>query len=411
MTEPDTQDAPDGGRAGPLSGLKVLDFSRILSGPWATMQLADMGAEVIKIESLDQGDDTHGFPPFVGPLSHYFIALNRSKKSVALNLKTPEGAAVARDLARRADVVVENFRPGVMERLGLGHAALAAENPRLVTCSIAGFGAGSPLEGKPAFDIVAQALSGVMSVNREPGQAPNKLGVPLGDLAGSIFAVQGVLAALHERSRTGRGRHVEVSMLDGLMGMLGYLGQLWFVTGEAPKPVGTRHPSITPYGAYPTADGHVIVACLTEGFWRNFAACLGMPELAEDPRFAAYQDRLANRDALEEISQTRMRAESTEAWLARLDAHDVPNAPILDVGQALEQPHAAARGLVEVVERPETGPLPMVRGPVRFDGAGPAPADPPPLLGEHTAEVLTGELGLDAAALERLARQGAVARG
>lgn len=394
--------------AAPLAGVKVLDFSRVLSGPWATMQLADLGAEVIKIESPGTGDDTRGFPPFQGALSHYFIALNRSKRSVTLDLKTPEGVRLARDLAARADVVVENFRPGVMERLGLGPETLRAANPGLITCSITGFGAGSPLDGKPAFDIVAQALSGVMSVNGEPGAGPSKLGLPLGDLAGSVFAVQGILAALHARAATGEGRHVEVSMLDGLMGMLGYLSQLWFVTGESPRAQGTRHPSITPYGAYPTRDGHVIVACLTEGFWRNFAACLGAPELAADPRFARYEDRLAHREALEDIVCARMRQEDTAFWLAALDAHDVPNAPILSVGEALEQPHVRARGLVETVERPETGPMRLVRGPVRFDGAGPAPAAPPPLLGEHTAAVLRAELGLDDAAIADLAACGAL---
>nr|WP_172296156.1 CoA transferase [Pseudoruegeria sp. HB172150] len=397
------------GRGGPLAGVKVLDFSRILSGPYATMVLADMGADVIKVEPLGRGDETRGFPPFHGPLSHYFIALNRNKKSLALDLKDPRGAEIARALAAEADIVIENFRPGVMERLGLGYDTLAADNPGLIYCGISGFGADSPLQDKPAFDIVAQALSGVMSVNREPGQPPNKLGLPLGDMAGSIFSVFGVLAALHERDRTGKGRRVEVAMLDSLMAMLGYLSQIYFVTGNAPQPVGTKHPSIVPYGAFPTSDGHVIVACLTETFWKNFARCLGMEELTTDPRFAEYRARLANREALETLIDARMRTESTEHWLARLDEFDVPNAPILDVAQALEQPHVAARGLVETVTHPQAGDMRVLRGPIRFGGEPAAASSAPPLLGEDTLAVLSDILGKDRAACERLVAEGVVA--
>ncbi|MDF0599268.1 CoA transferase [Psychromarinibacter sp. C21-152] len=396
------------GRSGPLAGLKVLDFSRILSGPYATMVLADMGADVVKVEPLERGDETRGFPPFQGPLSHYYIALNRNKRSLALDLKSERGAQIARDLAAQADIVIENFRPGVMDRLGLGYEALAEANSRLIYCAISGFGEESPLQDKPAFDIVAQALSGVMSVNREPGQPPNKLGLPLGDMAGSIFAVFGVLAAVHERDRTGKGQRVGVAMLDSLISMLGYLSQIYFVSGRAPQPVGTKHPSIVPYGAFPTADGHVIVACLTDTFWKNFARCLDMPELADDPRFAAYHQRLENREALEALIETRMRRDDTAFWLDRLDTFDVPNAPILDVGEALEQPHVAARGLVETVEHPEAGQLRLVRGPVRFDGKGPAPSREPSLLGAESAAVLRDILDIGPAAFEGLVADGVV---
>ena len=402
----DTARAP---RPGPLSGLRVLDFSRILSGPYATMALADMGAEVIKIEPIGKGDETRGFPPFRGLFSHYFMALNRNKRSLALDLKSERGLEIARQLAADADILIENFRPGVMDRLGLGHAALARENPRLIYCSITGFGEDSPLSGKPAFDVVAQALSGVMSVNREPGQPPNKLGLPMGDMAGSIFAVFGILAALHECNATGRGRRVDVAMLDSLMGMLGYLSQIYFVSGRAPQPVGSKHPSIVPYGAFPTRDGHVIVACLTDGFWHAFAQCLDMPELIEDARFAEYGRRLENREALERLIEERMRQEDTAFWLERLDAFDVPNAPILDVGEALEQPHAAARGLVETVRHAEGDDMRMVRGQIRFDGVAAAPSTPPPLLGEHSVEVLTELLGLDEAECRRLIKDGVMA--
>ncbi|MBE9636236.1 CaiB/BaiF CoA transferase family protein [Salipiger mangrovisoli] len=387
---------------GPLSGVRVLDFSRILSGPYASMVLADLGAEVIKIEPIGRGDETRAFPPFVGGLSHYYIALNRSKKSVALDLKSPEGIRIARELAAQSDIVLENFRPGVMDRLGLGYAALKAENAKLVYCSITGFGKDSPHGNKPAFDIVAQALSGVMSVNREPGQAPNKLGLPLGDMAGSIFSLFGVLAALHERHVTGHGRHVEVAMLDSLIALQGYLSQLYFVTGETPQPVGTQHPSIVPYGSFATSDGHVIVACLTEGFWHNFARCIGRPELIDDPRFARYEARLAHRLELEPIILAALGRQTTAYWLQRLAEFDVPNAPILSIAEALDQEHVAAQGLIECVEHPKLGPLRLVGSPIRFDGAGAATMRPPSLLGEDTAAVLREKLGYSDDALRAL---------
>ncbi|MDE4098587.1 CaiB/BaiF CoA transferase family protein [Phaeobacter gallaeciensis] len=382
-------------RRGPLAGIKVLDFSRILSGPYASMVLADLGAEVVKVEPVGSGDETRNFPPFKGPLSHYFIALNRSKKSITLDLKSPEGAKIARDLARKCDVVLENFRPGVMDRLGLGYETLKADNPGLVYCSITGFGRNSPHGDKPAFDIVAQALSGVMDVNREPGQPPNKLGIPLGDMAGSIFSLFGLLAALVERNTTGQGRHVEIAMLDSLIAMQGYLSQIYFVSGNSPQPVGTRHPSIVPYGAFPTRDGHVIVACLTERFWHNFARCLGREDLITDPRFAEYEKRLENRDALEPEICEIMEKDTTEYWLDRLSEFDVPNAPILSIAESLEQEHVAARGLIETVTHPDVGDMQLVRGPIRFDGEGPAPARAPALLGEHTRSVLSDWLGYD----------------
>ncbi|MDE4192195.1 CaiB/BaiF CoA transferase family protein [Phaeobacter gallaeciensis] len=382
-------------RRGPLAGIKVLDFSRILSGPYASMVLADLGAEVVKVEPVGSGDETRNFPPFKGPLSHYFISLNRSKKSITLDLKSPEGAKIARDLARKSDVVLENFRPGVMDRLGLGYETLKADNPGLVYCSITGFGRNSPHGDKPAFDIVAQALSGVMDVNREPGQPPNKLGIPLGDMAGSIFSLFGLLAALVERNTTGHGRHVEIAMLDSLIAMQGYLSQIYFVSGNSPQPVGTRHPSIVPYGAFPTRDGHVIVACLTERFWHNFARCLEREDLITDPRFAEYEKRLENRDALEPVICEIMEKDTTEYWLDRLTEFDVPNAPILSIAESLEQEHVAARGLIETVTHPDVGDMQLVRGPIRFDGEGPAPARAPALLGEHTRSVLSDWLGYD----------------
>ncbi|WP_297340065.1 CoA transferase [Pseudophaeobacter sp.] len=394
--------------AGPLAGIKVLDFSRILSGPYASMVLADLGAEVIKVEPILSGDETRNFPPFQNGMSHYYIALNRSKKSISLDLKSPEGMQIAKDLAQQSDIVLENFRPGVMDRLGLGYDTLRSENEQLLYCSITGFGANSPHGDKPAFDIVAQALSGVMSVNCEPGQAPNKLGIPLGDMAGSIFSVFGLLAALHERNATGRGKHIEVAMLDSLIALQGYLSQIYFVTGQSPQPVGTQHPSIVPYGSFPTSDGHVIVACLTERFWHNFARSLDREDLIKDPRFALYDARLANRDALHPIIHARMTQDTTAYWLQRLEEFDVPSAPILSIGEALEQDHATKQGLVEEITHPEIGDMKLVRGPIRFDGVGPAKATAPSMLGENTFDVLSNQLGLQTADIQKLVAKGVV---
>ncbi|SCY90272.1 CaiB/BaiF CoA transferase family protein [Paracoccus tibetensis] len=394
--------------AAPLASVKVLDFSRILSGPYASMVLADLGADVIKVEPLKAGDETRGFPPFQNGMSHYYAALNRNKRSIAVDLKTPEGKKIAHDLASRSDILLENFRPGVMDRLGLGYSALSEANPRLIYGSISGFGPDSPLSEKPAFDIVAQALSGVMSVNREPGQAPNKLGLPMGDMAGSIFSIFGLLAALHERNSTGQGRHVEVAMLDSMIAMQGYLSQIYFLTGRSPEPVGTQHPSIVPYGSFPTADGYVIVACLTERFWHNFARCLGHPELIDDPRFAIYQQRLAHRSQLEPIINARMTSDTSTYWLARLAEYDVPSAPILSIGEALEQDHVAARQLIETVQHPVVGDMRMVRSPIRFDGEGPAPCVAPSLLGEGTVSILRDELNVPESEIRCLTARGII---
>jgi crotonobetainyl-CoA:carnitine CoA-transferase CaiB-like acyl-CoA transferase len=394
--------------SGPLSGLRVVDFSRILSGPYASMVLADLGADVVKIESIDHGDETRRFPPFQGELSHYYIALNRNKRSIALDLKAPEGQAIARELAARSDILLENFRPGVMDRLGLSYDALREANQGLIYSSITGFGADGPLSDMPAFDIVAQALSGVMSVNREPGQSPNKLGIPLGDLSGSIFSVFGILAALHERTATGKGKRVEIAMLDSLIALQGYLSQIYFVSGQSPQPVGTQHPSIVPYGSFATRDGHVIIACLTERFWQNFARCLDREDLISDPRFSAYDARLKNRDALDPLINARMQEETTQFWLKRLEAFDVPSAPILSIGESLEQEHVVQRGLLETVNHSQVGLMKMVRGPIRFDGAGPPPSRPPSLLGEDSYDVLERDLNMCRAKITDLIERGIV---
>ena len=393
---------------GPLNDVKILDFTRVLSGPFATLTLADQGAEIIKIESPRGGDDTRHFPPFRGDLSHYFTALNRNKKSIVLDLATPDGQRLARELADQCDVVVENFRPGVMDQMGLGYAALSARNPALVYCAISGFGAEGPLRDRPAFDIVVQALSGAISVNAEPGETVTKLGLPMGDMIGGINGAIGILTALHERSRTGKGSFVDISMLDGMTGLLGYLAQIFFVTGKSPPAVGSSHPNIVPYGSFATKDGRMIIACLTNNFWRNLALAIEREDLLEDERFKEYGGRLAHRSEIDALVQERTVLRTSAEWEARFARFDVPHAPVLSVGDALMQPNTRARGMIGTAHHPELGDIEMVRSPIRFAGVERVPLRVPPSLGQDTAQVLSDMLGLDEARLQALRDAGVI---
>src|ERR1700693_709594 len=275
-----------GGWAGPLRGIRVIDLTRVLAGPFATQSLGDLGAEVLKIEPPGGGDETRHFPPFIEGESHYFLGINRNKKSLVVDLQQEAGKEILRRLVARADILVENYRPGVMERLGLGYAALSEINPRLIYCAISGFGLSGPLRDKPSFDIVTQALSGALSINGERGHMPVKLGIPLGDMVGGVFGPMAILAALHERTQTGRGRLIDISLLDGLIGMLGYFTQLAFLTGENPPPMGSSHPHIVPYGSFPAPDGSLIHPVLSESFWGKLCDALERPDLGRDARFA-----------------------------------------------------------------------------------------------------------------------------
>lgn len=388
--------------AGPLQGIRVLDFTRVLAGPAATMALADLGAEVLKIEPPGTGDDTRTFPPFRDEVSHYFVSGNRGKKSIVIDLKTEAGVALAKDLASKCDIVIENYRPGVMDRLGLGYETLSAINPRLIYCAISGFGMTGPLRDKPSFDIVVQALSGALSVNGEPGGLPTKLGIPLGDLVGGINGPIGILAALYERSVTGRGRLIDVSLLDGVIGMLGYLAQLTFFTGEDPKPQGSQHPNLVPYGVFPASDGSIIIACLTNAFWARICKALGMDEQMLDPRFDTLQKRRDQRALVNEMISERTRCKTVAELEALLSEHQVPNAPILGIKEALAQPQAVAREMVVETEHAVLGKIPIVNRSIRFPGDPQPVPSAPPVLGQHTDEILSDVLGLSAADIAQL---------
>ena len=383
----ETADADATPWPGPLQGIKVVDFSRVLAGPFATQMLGDLGAEIIKIESPD-GDDTRHFPPMRDGVSHYFLSTNRNKKSIVVDLKDPKGIQVIRDLIKTADIVVENFRPGVMERLGLGYDAVEAINPRIIYCAISGFGMTGPLKDRPSFDIVGQALSGALSVNGEAGRPATKMGIPLGDLVGGVYGPIAILGALHERHTTGKGRLIDISLLDGMIGMLGYLAQLSFFQGVDPQPQGSSHPNLVPYGIFPASDGSIVIACLTNVFWARICRALDLPEAIDDPRFSSIEARRDHRAEVTEMLNARTSARTVAELEAFFEAHEVPYAPVLGVGAALSQPQAVAREMVVNVDHPVLGSIPIVGRSIKYPGATPAPVTAPPTLGQHTDEIL-----------------------
>lgn len=374
------------------------------------MILGDLGAEIIKVEDIAGGDQTRNIPPFVGRESAYFIAINRNKKSLALDARTPGGRAVLLDLACHCDAIIENFRPGVMDRLGLGTEVLRGRNPRLIVCSISGYGQKTSLSEKPSFDLVAQALSGVMSINGEPDGPPTKLGLPVGDLGGGVWAAIAILSALQHRGATGEALTVDLSLLDGLFGMLGYLAQSYFATGESPERVGSSHQSVVPYGRFPTSDGHLVIALMVESFWVKFCAAIGQPGLSLDPRFATTTGRKQNRGVLEALVSEIVSGRTTIEWQVIFAAADIPCAPVNNVAEALLMPIVAERAVVQQVEHPGIGMVPLIRSPVRFlDRFEDVSIRPAPALGQHTAEILFEVLGYGEAEIDALVGEGAVA--
>ena len=380
--------------AGPLAGIRVLDFTRVLSGPAASLALADLGAEVIKIEPPGSGDETRTFPPLRGGESHYFLSINRGKQSIVIDLKSDEGKVLAKDRAANSDIVIENFRPGVMDRLGLGYEVLSAINPRLIYCAISGFGMTGPLRDQPSFDIVMQALSGALSVNGELGGTPVKLGIPLGDLVGGVNGPMGILAALYERTVTGKGKLIDISLLDGLIGMLGYLPQMAWFTGEDPAPQGSQHANLVPYGAFPAADGSIVIACLMNSFWANICRALDMEDWISDERFDTLPKRRDARALVNERISATTSQYSVDQLVEIFTANQVPHAPILGIRAALAQPQAMARGMVVEVEHATLGTIPIVGRSITFPGESQPAPSAPPVLGQHTDAVLSGLLEL-----------------
>lgn len=397
-----------GNLPGALSGLRVLDLSRVLSGPFATMILADLGADVVKIENTGIGDDTRQWgPPFQGDQAAYFMSVNRNKRSVCADLKTPDGLQVVLRLADRADVLVENFRPGTAARLGLGYDTIAARNPRLVYASISGYGQTGPWSSRPGYDAIAQAESGMMSISGEPGGPPVRPGVATADLGAGMWTTIGILAALSAREHSGCGQHVDVSLLDSQLAWLSYVASGWFASGEPPRAHGSAHPTIVPYQTLSTSDGQLMVAVGNDRLWQRFAEVLARPELGADPRFATNPDRVKRRVELLSIIETALAQRTTTEWAQLLQAAGIPCAPISSVGQALSSVQAEAREMVATLHHPTAGPVRIVSSPLKLGVTPTTVRTAPPLLGQHTDEVLT-ECGYNEAQLTRMRAAGAI---
>lgn len=371
----------------PLDGIRILDLSRYLAGPYATMLLAEYGATVIKVEKPGVGDETRQVPPIADGHSHYFSSVNRSKKSVEIDLGSATGKKLIRRLAADSDVLVENFRPGVMETLGIGYDTLKLDNDRLIYCAISGFGTTGAYRDHPAFDLVGQGEAGIMSLNGEAGGPPLKLGLPLGDLSSGMFAVQGVLAALFRRSQTGVGGRVDVSLFDSLLSFSSYYAQNYFMTGVTPPRMGSSHHSTVPYGVFPTKDQYIVLAGFGDKFWIKLVNALGAPELASDARFADGNARLRNRAACEAAVNQLFSTWLSEPLVALLTEVGVPCGMVRDLGQALDSEHAKASGSVGEVRYPRGATTRAVRSPVRFDGEQ-CPMAPAPDLGADNAVIL-----------------------
>ena len=393
----------------PLDGIRVVDLTRILAGPYCTQALADAGADVVKVEEPAKGDDTRGWgPPFVNGESAYFLSVNRGKRGITLNLKDPRGADLLWRLIERSDVLVENYRPGTLDRLGFSHEEVRRRRPSLVYASISGYGADGPWGGRPGYDAVVQGEGGLMSITGSPDGPPFKVGASLVDVLAGMSAFQGILLALLRRQSTGEGARVEASLLESLLPTLTYHAATWLLAGQVPARLGNRHPSLAPYETFEAADGHVIVGVGSEPLWRSFCAMIGRSDLAADPRFETNALRVANYEALRAALAPLMRSRTVDEWMSALGEAGIPGGRVRTVAEALENPQVAARGLLLDVEHPRAGRGRYVGSPIALDGSTRGSRRPPPLLGQHTEEVLEEWLGLSAADVAGLRRGGVV---
>ncbi|MCM5572213.1 CoA transferase [Burkholderiaceae bacterium FT117] len=394
--------------SGPLSHIKVLDLSRVLAGPWAGQNLADMGADVIKIERPVKGDDSRAFgPPWMKDAdgkdtseAAYFCAANRGKRSLTADISKPEAQEMIRKLAAKCDVVIENYKYGDLARYGLGYEDIKAVNPGIVYCSITGFGQTGPWKERPGYDFMAQGMSGLMSITGSPESETDRygvrFGVPIIDILTGMYGTIAICAALAHRAETGKGQHLDISLLDSALALTSIQGMNWIATGESPGRIGNAHPNIVPYQVFPTADGSVIVACGNDNLYRKYCAAAGHPELADDPRFATNAKRVENRAIITPILDGIMKRKTTKEWCAILDEAGVANGPINTIGQAFEEPQAVARGALFDIPHPLAGTARLIASPLRFSETPVEYAKAPPVLGQHSEEILQQELGLSA---------------
>jgi CoA:oxalate CoA-transferase len=393
--------------SGPLTGVRVLDLSRVLAGPYTGMVLADLGAEVVKVEEPSAGDESRRIGPFQKGVSTYFISINRGKKGLTLNLKSEEGRRIFLDLTRRADVLVENYRPGVMKRLGLDYPALKAANPRIVYAACSGFGHTGPYSPRGAYDMIVQGMGGIMSITGEPGGPPVRVGTSIGDISAALFTVIGILAALVHARATGEGQFVDVAMLDCQVAILENAIMRYLVTGEVPQPLGARHPSIAPFEGFEAADGHVILAVGTN-IWARFCEAIDRRDLIEHPHFATNALRAEHVDELHEILAPIVRQKRVATWVKEMEAIGVPCGPVNSVDKVVHDPQVKAREMVVEVEDPDAGTISMAGVPIKLSATPGEVQGRAPRLGEHTDEVLTEWLNLTPEAVARLRKEGVV---
>ncbi|HCX32781.1 MAG TPA: CoA transferase [Rhodocyclaceae bacterium] len=405
---------------GPLKDLRVLDLSRVLAGPWCSQLLADLGAEVIKVERPGTGDDTRAWgPPWLRDEagrdtaeSAYCLCANRGKRSIALDLARPEGARIARELAAKSDVLIENYKVGALARYGLDHASLAALNPRLIYCSITGFGQDGPRAREAGYDFIVQGLGGLMSItgrpDGEPGAGPLKVGVAVTDLMTGMYAAVAVLAALAHRARSGEGQTIELALLDCTVAMLANQATNYLASGRSPGRLGNAHPNIVPYQSFAAADGDVIVAVGNDGQFRRYCEAIGRPGLADDPRFATNRARVANRAPLVALLEPIMAQRRSREWVERLEAAGVPCGPINRIEEVFADPQVIHRGMKIELEHPLAGRVSLVGNPIRMSATPIEYRDPPPLRGQHGAQILRELLGMDEKEVERLRGAGVI---
>ena len=381
---------------GPLAGFTVLDLTRVLSGPYCTMVMGDLGARIIKVEQPGKGDDTrHWGPPFVGAESAYFLSINRNKESVTLDYKPAAGRVVLEKLIAKADVLVENFRPGTLERAGFGWDAVHRRCPRLVYASISGYGQTGPRRDEAGYDAVMQAEGGLMSVTGDADRPGYRLGVAITDMVAGLYCAQGITAALLARERFGVGQRVDIGMLDTTAALLTYQAANWFTTGQTPRRKGNRHATIAPYETFTTADGEIVIAVGNDDIWKRFCPAAELPELAANPRFATNKDRMANYDEMRPPIDRVFRTASNAEWIARLNAAGVPNGEVRDIGQMLNDPQLAAREMVQTLMHPTIGATRVIGTPIKLSDTPASLRSAPPVLGQHTDAVLA-EIGYSA---------------
>jgi formyl-CoA transferase/CoA:oxalate CoA-transferase len=391
----------------PLAGIKVLDISRVLTGPFATMLLGDLGAEVIKVEMPRTGDETRAWgPPYIAGESAYFLSINRNKKSITVNLKHPQGREIIHKLAKDADVMVENFLPGTVERLGVDYETIQKINPRVIYCSISGYGQDGPYRDYPAYDLLMQGEGGFMSITGEKDGDPVRIGVAIIDIGAGMYAVTGILSALLARKETGRGQYIDVSLLDTEVSWLTYMACNYFASGKDPLRLGSAHPSIVPYRAYRAKDKYFILAVGNDAIWQRFCAALELP-FANDPRFATNAKRVENREVLDRLLGEIFAQKEARYWVEKLNVNKVPCGMINAISEVVSHPQVLHRGMVVKMEHPKAGEIRVLGNPLKFSALDVAYRLPPPLLGQHTEEILSG-LGYSAGEIEELRANGVI---